>query len=181
MNPTESPAFSTHEMGLKLLQHKSYNVYNAQNIARVKRDEQGSRDRERIAVENEKAFERSSRIQLLRARNSGRTNGLGSMEKPTECLASVESQMSPSGKRDKEQLEQSPQSPQLVETVPDFSAIPTKTWYTNPTGSNSSRAATQSVADPLDMIKHYEAQTENIERERSRRRRQRRKRHQKER
>lgn len=53
-------------MPLKLLKHKSYHVAKEENIARVRRDEQQARESEISQKNQQKAFQRASKIEQLR-------------------------------------------------------------------------------------------------------------------
>lgn len=53
-------------MPLKLLKHKSYHVAKEENIARVRRDEQHARESEINQKNQQKAFQRASKIEQLR-------------------------------------------------------------------------------------------------------------------
>jgi hypothetical protein len=63
-------------MPLHLLHHKSYHVYNADNIARVRRDEAAAAAEATTAAEAAAAEAASHRLQLLRARAAGEAEPL---------------------------------------------------------------------------------------------------------
>ncbi|KAK9450784.1 uncharacterized protein V1518DRAFT_411698 [Limtongia smithiae] len=58
-------------MPIKLLQHKSYHVYNDANIERVRRDEAEARAREEEEDEQQRERDRAYRLELLRQRQRG--------------------------------------------------------------------------------------------------------------
>jgi hypothetical protein len=64
------------KMPLHLLHHKSYHVYNADNIARVRRDEAAAAAEATTAAEAAAAEAANHRLQLLRARAAGEAEPL---------------------------------------------------------------------------------------------------------
>lgn len=58
-------------MPLKLLQHKSYHVYNKDNIERVRRDEEEARVKEEEADERLRERDRLFRLEILRRKQLG--------------------------------------------------------------------------------------------------------------
>ncbi|OUM57713.1 hypothetical protein PIROE2DRAFT_17217, partial [Piromyces sp. E2] len=61
-------------MPLNILHHKSWNVYNTENIERVRRDEAKAKEEEERKKEKAIQAEREFRLSLLRQKNSIRTD-----------------------------------------------------------------------------------------------------------
>jgi hypothetical protein len=66
-----------HTGGLRILPHKSWNVYNFDNRERVRKDEEKARETEAERQERAEAAEAEARIEVLRARAKGARSGKG--------------------------------------------------------------------------------------------------------
>lgn len=77
---------SARQMPRKLLQHKSYDVHKAENVARVRRDEQRAREQAESELRRRKDQERAARTEALRARASGRDTSPASQNAQTQTL-----------------------------------------------------------------------------------------------
>jgi hypothetical protein len=139
-------------------------VYNAKNIARVRRDEREASERQRLALESAKAFERTSRLQMLRSKQRGVDNE--NLQVSSRGSSQTETDGGKVSHSKQEALSGVEQVPSTSNPIPDFTSIPVDSWYTKSkrTNSSSARPVTQTVADPLDLVKHYESITEQAER-----------------
>lgn len=149
-----------------LLQHKSYNVHSAQNIARVKRDEESARQKKQVAIEKTKAFERSQRLDILRNRRQAAASPGSNTDSQTESPVTTE---------EKSQLEKQINADitdrQSQPYKGDFKSIPDKTWYTrlrSPGIDTVGPVVRQKLQDPLELIKFYEKIADDAEAKRHR-------------